>query len=188
MSDSENKYPRFSDAYIETMHEAAWNYEQSGKEYPYGLWFFWADFISNSDDWFANEREKLTPKMKDAFIDLRKTIKIIRNAFEEGVGDSGEAALRALWNTKEAEWSRILDIQSNSLMQWDKKRNSGKKFGYAANSNSWLAFWQDKWMQRRENGKGYVVSASEIISLLPSSIAIPDESTINRHRKKLLNE
>ena len=82
--------------------------------------------------------------------------------------------------------SRILDIQSNSLMQWDKKRNSGKKFGYAANSNSWLAFWQDKWMERRENGKGYLVSASEIISLLPSSIAIPDESTINRHRKKLL--
>ena len=71
-----------------------------------------------------------------------------------------------------------------SLARFDGAIN-GKKSGHAAFQDSWLDYWNDAWLQRRSNGKGWLYSTADIINSLPVNIPVPSTSTVWRYRTKL---
>jgi hypothetical protein len=73
---------------------------------------------------------------------------------------------------------------SMSLARFD-RAIKGKKTGHAAFQDSWLNYWNDAWLQRRSNGKGWLYSTTDIINSLPVNIPVPSTSTVRRYRTKL---
>lgn len=171
---------------IDAMHAAAWSYEDAGVEFPYGLYFFWVEFSANSEVRFENQRGKLSPKVKEAFTELREAVASIRKAYDEGAGVAVSKVLMSHLETKDQQWLKALDLQASALNTARRKEVLGVKRGHLAYKDNWLLYWNEAWLQRRKNGKGWLISANDIIKGLPHSVPAPNESTVNRHRNRLL--
>jgi|TARA_B110000211_G_scaffold205109_1_gene239158 hypothetical protein len=171
---------------IDAMHSAAWSYEDAGVEFPYGLYFFWVEFAANSEVRFENQRGKLSPKVKEAFTELREAVASIRKAYDEGAGVAVSKVLMSHLETKDQQWLKALDLQASALNTARRKEVLGVKRGHLAYKDNWLLYWNEAWLQRRKNGKGWLISANDIIKGLPHSVPAPNESTVNRHRNRLL--
>jgi hypothetical protein len=111
----------------------------------------------------------------------------VRYVYEtEQVGPMTSSLLMHLYN----EISAIKDKDINS--SWDKSSSNQKAFiknaeqnqgvGYAAYGEGWQKYWDDRWLTRRKNGKGWEYSAADILDALPSHVTPPDESTVRKHR------
>jgi hypothetical protein len=171
---------------IDAMHSAALTYENAGVDFPYGLYFFWLEFAVNSEIRFENQRGKLSSKVKEAFSELREAVTDVRKAYDEGAGIAVSKVLMTHLETKEQQWLKALDLQSTALNTARRKEILGVKSGHSAYENNWLLYWSDDWLQRRDNGKGWFISANEIIKRLPHNVPAPNESTVNRHRTRIL--
>jgi hypothetical protein len=88
--------------------------------------------------------------------------------------------------TKDQQWLKALDLQASALNTARRKEVLGVKRGHLAYKDNWLLYWNEAWLQRRKNGKGWLISANDIIKGLPHSVPAPNESTVNRHRNRLL--
>lgn len=131
----------------------------------------------------------LSSGIKNAFSNLRVVVESIRNAFEnEEIGEIAEQVFRDYYNATEREWASAVSLRDKTLKAVKKKLQQGHKRGHAAFGDNWQNYWEDKWLQRRANNKGWQYSANDILNELPAHIVIPDQSTISRYRNKLFEE
>jgi len=186
MSKYDMQEPQFSDEEIEmflaSLDEHVW---KTDNVIPRWLWM--GETLAYGESAFQHsQRRKLSPAIKKSFSKLREVVGNIRRAFEkEMIGDVTEKVLRDYYQTVEDEWWSAVDIRDKTLKGIEKRLIEGRKTGHAAFNDNWMSYWDDSWLERRVNNKGWVHSARDIINKLPSHIVLPVESTISRHRKKL---
>jgi hypothetical protein len=111
-----------------------------------------------------------------------------RRAFnEEQVGPLSEEIIKDYLERLEDRWFEVAEIADAVRRSYRSRVESGYKIGYAAQSEEkyWLTYWDDRWLERRPNGKGWVYSSDQIIRALPRPAVAPRHSTISRHRNKL---
>jgi len=189
MSIKDEEWPQFSEeeieAYYASIDESFWKVDET---VPHWLWL--GESLAYSESAFEISRSReLSQGIKNAFIKLRAVVEIMRKAFEnEAVGEISEKVFRDYYNAAENEWASAVSFQDINLKAVKKKLQQGHRRGHAAFGDNWQKYWDDKWLERRTNNKGWQYSANDILNELPSNIVIPDQSTISRYRNKLYKE
>lgn len=189
MSIKDEDCPQFSEeeieAYYASIDESFWKVDET---VPHWLWL--GESLAYSESAFEISRSReLSQGIKNAFIKLRAVVEIMRKAFEnEAVGEISEKVFRDYYNAAENEWANAVSFQDINLKAVKKKLQQGHRRGHAAFDDNWQKYWDDKWLERRTNNKGWQYSANDILNELPAHIVIPDQSTISRYRNKLYKE
>lgn len=189
MSIKDEECPQFSEEEIEVYYasidESFWKVDESVPE-----WLRRGESLAYAENIFGlNYDTGLSSGIKNAFSNLRAVVEGIRNAFEnEEIGEIAEQVFRDYYNATEGEWASAVSLRDKTLKAMKKKLHQGYKRGHAAFGDNWQNYWEDKWLQRRANNKGWQYSANDILNELPAHIVIPDQSTISRYRNKLYKE
>lgn len=126
--------------------------------------------------------------MELAHAELARMLAMARRAFnEEQVGPLSEAIIKAHLELLENRWFEVAGVTDAVRRSYRSRVESGYKMGYAAHSEEkfWLTYWDDRWLERRPNGKGWVYSTDRIIKALPDHAVPPKHSTVSRYRSKL---
>jgi hypothetical protein len=111
-----------------------------------------------------------------------------RKAFnEEQVGPLSEAIIKDYLQRLEDKWFDVVEVTDAVRRSYQSRVESGYKMGHAAYppEKSWVTYWDDRWLERRPNGKGWVYSADRILKELPADVVPPSHTTISRYRKKV---
>jgi hypothetical protein len=168
--------------YLKSIDDHIWENDDS---VPHWLWC--GETLAYSEDGFEYSQTKpLSPTIKQAFSQLRVVVSKIRKAYElEHIDKITEEIFHDYYLKVEDEWADAVSFRDQTLKAARKRLQQGKKMGHAAFDDNWQNYWEDKWLQRRANNKGWQYSANDILNELPAHIVIPDQSTISRYRNKL---
>ena len=189
MSIKDEECPQFSEeeieAYYASIDEGFWKVDESVPE-----WLKRGESLAYTEDLFElSYNTGLSSGIKNAFSNLRVVVDSMRNAFEnEEIGEIAEQVFRDYYNATEREWASAVSLRDKTLKAMKKKLEQGHRRGHAAFDDNWQKYWDDKWLKRRTNNKGWQYSANDILNELPAHIVIPDQSTISRYRNKLYKE
>lgn len=110
---------------------------------------------------------------------------------DEPLNENVELLLQSLAKAKALDYYNAL---REAWPSWQREINyyfSGKKRGYVSDDRTnWTAMLDERalWMERRENGKGWKVSASQIQTVVDKHYPdlVISTTTINRERRKRL--
>jgi hypothetical protein len=126
--------------------------------------------------------------MELAHSELVRMLAMARRAFnEEQVGPLSAEIIKDHLELLEDRWFEAEGMTDAVRRSYRSRVESGYKTGYAAQSEErfWRTYWDDRWLERRPNGKGWVYSTDQIIKALPDHAVHPKHSTVSRYRNKL---
>lgn len=107
----------------------------------------------------------------------------------EQVGPKASKLLRHLYEKiyemKNQEIDAAWTKHTGNQRSFIRNAERGSGVGYAAHYENWEKYWDDRWLARRENDKGWKYSAADILNALPDGVTKPDESTIRKHRLRI---
>jgi len=121
-----------------------------------------------------------TPQLKKALQELNQTQgKIIDVLRERPVSVAAHGLIAKLANDS-SEKIKAIEKHLEKVLE----ARLLKKSLDAAKDDNWRQHWDDKWLERRENGKGWKYSAADIQAQLARLrvTGIPDESVIRKKR------
>jgi len=182
--------PNFTDEQLERFFQEMETYdpeELPEKDRP--VWLFVQEALHHAKDLNESMSECYASEgMERAHSDLVRVLIMARKAFnEEQVGPLSEAIIKDYLQRLEDRWFEVVGMTEAVRRSYRSRVESGYKTGHAAypQGKSWITYWDDRWLERRPNGKGWVYSADLILKELPADVVLPSHTTISRYRKKI---
>lgn len=179
--------PNFTDEEIKRIFREMETYdpeELPEKDLP--VWLFAFEALHRIKDHEESVSGRyVSAKMDEVLSDLVSALVTARRAFhEESVGPISEILIREYVELLVNRW--FVAIGMTNAVRYSPK-NRVKTTGHAAYppEKSWITYWDNRWLERRPNGKGWLYSADRILKELPADVVPPSHTTISRYRKKV---